>query len=137
MPAYSVTFTVAFSRTTEVPQFKNPTKKQFEAFVKDNKYVKENPANLVYSVNDFKILSKVKYTGNNTFTFKCRAPSAYDLWEGLMRQALADTEYEAMPGQDTFVYPAPDGSELGVVKFKKMTINGKSYGASRGPAKYL
>ena len=120
MPTYSVTFTVAFSRTTEVPQFKNPTKKQFEAFVKDNKAIKEHHP--THMINDIKILSKVKYIGNNTFTFKCRARSAIPVWDGILFPTLADTEYAAMPGQDTFVYPAPDGSELGVVKFKKIKI---------------
>jgi len=37
-----------------------------------------------------------------------------------MKQPLADTEYEAAPGPDTFVYPAADGSELGLISFKSM-----------------
>jgi hypothetical protein len=52
-----------------------------------------------------------------------------------MRQSLGDAEWAAMPGKNTFVYPAPDGSALGFVTFKNISINGKSYGKLRGPAR--
>ena len=130
---YKVIFSVNYKRTSENPADKDPTKKEFEKYVKDSKDIPEHP---VY-MSDFEVIQdkdeSVKYIGNRQFQFECETRlSAKEIADAFFNESLADGEWEASPGNGSFVYPTKDGEELGLIGFDAVIVDGKSFKNKRG-----
>ena len=120
MNVYTVIFVIKYTRDNDDSTEKNPTASQLERYVKKSSIIPENPTYFT----EFKIIDPVTYIGNLRFQFTCETKlSAKDLAEAILHQSLADGEWEASPGDGSFVYPTKDGDQLGLLSFDYVTVS--------------
>ena len=120
---YTVIFVIKYTRNNDDSTEKDPTASQLERYVKNSSTIPENPTYFT----EFEIIKPVTYIGKLKFQFTCETKlSAKDLAEAILHQSLADGEWEATPGDGSFVYPTKDGDELGLLSFNYVTVNDHS-----------
>jgi len=120
---YTVIFVIKYTRNNDDSTEKDPTASQLERYVKNSSTIPENPTYFT----EFEIIKPVTYIGKLKFQFTCETKlSAKDLAEAIIHQSLADGEWEATPGDGSFVYPTKDGDELGLLSFNYITVTDHS-----------
>ncbi len=118
---YAITFTLKFRRTNDDSNDLDPTPEELEQYVSSSEVVPQNP---YYHVDG--IVGEVAYVGNLSFKFTCHsAHTAATLTDMLLNQSMADGEWEARPGNGSFVYPtrADSPEELGVLMFESVEVS--------------
>ena len=126
---YEIIYSVNYTRTSKNPDDKDPKEKEFETYVKESVHIPEHP---VYMA-DFEVVvqnkdESVKYIGNRQFRFRCKTHlSPAKIADAFFNESLADGEWEASPGNGSFVYPTKDGEKLGLIGFDEVIVNGQSF----------
>lgn len=121
---YAITFTLKFRRTNDDSNDLDPTLEELEQYVSSSEIIPQNP---YYHVDG--IIGEVAYVGNLSFKFTCfSAQTAAALTDTLINQSMADGEWEACPGNGSFVYPTKadnpeDAEELGVLMFESVAVS--------------
>lgn len=125
---YSVTFSIKYSRSDsceredcdELTPEPDPTDEELERYIADSESIKEN---VLYFDDDFTVIEHPLYIGNRTFRFTCRARSAEAIVQAIKEQSMADGEWEAPPGEGSFVYPDSRGNELGLLDYDVVSVS--------------
>jgi hypothetical protein len=131
---HEVMVNVAFMRTNKKTTERDPSSAKLQQYIAQSKIIPQNIKDAIdgtYSGNkDVERTSyDVHYIGKNSFYFTCESNLASrQIANLILKQSLSDTEYEASPGNGSFVYPTKDGlNELGVIGFESVIVDGKLF----------
>ena len=135
---YEVIYSVNYTRSNDDSVDKDPTEKEFEKYVSQSNHIPEH----IDYMDDFvdvdfldgvskrgdRFVKNVQYIGNRQFRFRCKTHlSPKEIADAFFHTSLADSEWEASPGNGSFVYPTKDGNELGLIGFDEVIVNGQSF----------
>jgi len=121
---HNVVFEIKYDRNNDESLEKNPSAAALERYVSASDII---PANVDY-MNELVLTSPVKYIGKCRFSFTCETDlNAKEIANLFLLQSLADGEWGAAPGDGSFVYPTKNGEELGLLSFKCVVVDGKTF----------
>ena len=121
-----VVFRIKYERSNFDTNKPDPSPAELEKYVSTSQYILDNPS---YHIDG--IIGAVSYIGDMSFEFTCCSELSADelaslLADSLIRQNLADGEWEACPGHGSFVYPtdeSEDAEELGLLSYDTVTVS--------------
>ena len=127
---YIIIYHVAYKHMSSE---KEPTENALETYIKKSKYIPENINYL--NLGDY--IKEPHYIKNNSFSFTIKnLPLSFlsenvmginELADTILNQSFADGEWGASPGDGSFVYPDKAGTELGLLYYDYVIINGKKF----------
>ena len=120
---HDVIFAIKYTRSNDGGS-RDPTPIELERYVAASTIIPENP-----TYKDFRIIDPVTYIGKLKFHFTCETSlSPKKIADAFLSESLADGEWEAPPGDGSFVYPTKDGKEeLGLLSFAYVVVDGKKF----------
>ena len=119
---YTVIFAIKYTRDTDSTEA-DPTASELEHYVAKSSIIPLNPTYI-----DGLNTKPAKYIGKLKFQFTCETTlSPKQIASELLDQSLADGEWEATPGNGSFVYPAKGGEQLGLLSFVYVMVDGKKF----------
>jgi hypothetical protein len=121
---HDIIFSINYRRSNDDASEPNPTPAQLEKYISESAIIPEHVAHMgMY----FDVVSDVTYIGKRRFHFKCTSElSNPEIANAFLKANLVDDEYEARPGDGSFVYPSKDAKqELGLLYFDEVYVDGK------------